>query len=135
MYKIWIHHFPPESNQQSAESCAAGESHLKHLKMQQTADKVMVSVYWDAYGIIHIDHPEKRKSVNSDYYIELLVFLMDKILKNNHTCEEKKSSFIRTMHRAKVNENNGQIERVRLQSASSPTIFSRSRLQRLLAIL
>ena len=81
MDERWIHHFTPGSKRQSAEWHAAGESRPKRPKTQQSAGKVMVSVFWNAHGIIYIDYLEKGKYINSDYYIELLVRLKDEIAK------------------------------------------------------
>ncbi len=89
MNETWIHHFTQESNWQSAEWCAANESCLKCLKMQPSASKFMASVFWVAHGIIYIDYLEKWKSVNSDYYIELLMHLEGEIPKNGHTWRRK----------------------------------------------
>ena len=99
MDETWIHNFTPESKRQSAERRAAGESRPKRPKTQQSAGKVMASVFWDAHGIIYIDYLEKGKYINSDYYIELLVRLKDEIAKKRPRMKKKKSSFIKTMHR------------------------------------
>ena len=48
--ETWIHHFTPESNQQSAELTAAGESRPKRPKTQTSAGKVLASVFRDAQG-------------------------------------------------------------------------------------
>ncbi|KAL7727958.1 hypothetical protein ACLKA6_019517 [Drosophila palustris] len=58
MDETWIHHFTPESNRQSAESHAGGESRPKRPKTQQLAGKVMASVFWDAWNNIHRLSPE-----------------------------------------------------------------------------
>ena len=52
MGETWIHHFTPESNRQSAECTAAGESCLKQPKTQTSAGKVLASIFWDAQGIL-----------------------------------------------------------------------------------
>ncbi|XP_054745939.1 histone-lysine N-methyltransferase SETMAR-like [Anastrepha obliqua] len=72
MDETWIHHFTPESNRQSAEWHAAGESRPKRPKAQQSAGKIMTSVFWDTHGIIFIDYLQKGQTINSDYYIVLL---------------------------------------------------------------
>ena len=61
--------------------------------MQQSAGKVMASVFWDAYGIISIDYVEKGKYINSDHYIELLVRLKDEIAKKRPHMKKKKIIF------------------------------------------
>ena len=60
MDETWIHHFTPESKRSSSEWTAAGEPRPKRPKAQQSAGKVMASVFWDAHGIIFIDYLEKE---------------------------------------------------------------------------
>ena len=58
MGETWIHHFTPESNRLSAEWTTAGESCPKRPKMLASAGKVLVSIFWDAQGILFIDYLE-----------------------------------------------------------------------------
>ena len=60
---------------------AAGESHPKQPMMQTSAGKVLASVFWNALGILFIDYLEKRRIINSEYYITLLVHLKEEIAK------------------------------------------------------
>ena len=67
--ETWIHHYTPESNQQSAEWAAKSENCPKGPKTQMSAGKVMASVFWDAQGILFIDYLENgRRTINSEYY-------------------------------------------------------------------
>ncbi|KAL7726109.1 hypothetical protein ACLKA6_010156 [Drosophila palustris] len=93
MDETWIHHFTPESNRQSAEWHAAGESRPKRPKTQQLAGKVMASVFWDAHGIIFIDYLQKGQTINSDYYMALLERLKDEIAKKRPHMAKKKVLF------------------------------------------
>jgi hypothetical protein len=45
---------------------------------------------WDAHCIIYIDYLEKGKSINSNYYIELLVLLKDEIAKKQPFMKKKR---------------------------------------------
>eukprot|EP00096_Caligus_rogercresseyi_P015552 TRINITY_DN79_c0_g1_i9.p1 TRINITY_DN79_c0_g1~~TRINITY_DN79_c0_g1_i9.p1 ORF type:complete len:174 (-),score=1.84 TRINITY_DN79_c0_g1_i9:515-1036(-) len=54
MDETWLHHFTPESNRQSAEWTAYDEPNPKRGKTQQSAGKVMASVFWDAHEIYRI---------------------------------------------------------------------------------
>ena len=63
MNETCIHYFTPESNQQSAEQTAAGESCPKRLKMQTSAGKVFISVFWDALGIFFITLRKGESSI------------------------------------------------------------------------
>ena len=93
MDKIWIHHFTLESNRPSAEWTAAGESHPKQSKTQTS------NVFSDAKGILFIDYLEKGRSLNSKYYIALLVRLKEEITKKRPQMKKKKCIFTKTMYR------------------------------------
>ena len=93
MDKRWINYFTPESNRQSAEWTAAGESRPKRPKMQTSASKVLASVFWEEQGILFIDYLEKGRTINSKYYIALLVHLKEEIAKKTATNEEEKMLF------------------------------------------
>lgn len=88
--ETWLHHYTPESNRQSAEWTARDEPAPKRGKTQQSAGKVMASVFWDAHGIIFIDYLEKGKTINSDYYIGLLERLKAEIAKKRPQMKKKK---------------------------------------------
>ncbi|KAL7725070.1 hypothetical protein ACLKA6_010344 [Drosophila palustris] len=135
MDETWIHHFTPESNRQSAEWHAAGESRPKRPKTQQLAGKVMASVFWDAHGIIFIDYLQKGQTINSDYYMALLERLKRRNRKETASYGEEKSVVPpRQCTVSQINENNGKIERIGLRIASPSTVFSRFGPQRLLAL-
>ena len=89
MDETWIHYFTLESNRQSAEWTAAGESHPKWPKMQSSGGKVLAFVFWDVQSILFINYLERGKTINSEYYIALLVHLKEEIATN----EEEKSAF------------------------------------------
>ena len=97
MDETWIHYFTPESNWQSAEWTAAGESCPKSPKMQISASKVLVSVFWDVPCILFINYFEKGRNINSKYYIALLVCLKEEIAKRWPQMK-KKCSLTKTMH-------------------------------------
>ena len=81
--ETWIHHYTPESNRQSAEWTAKGENRPKQPKSQMSAGKVLASVFCDAHSILFIDYLEKGKTINSKYYMALLVRLKREIAKND----------------------------------------------------
>jgi hypothetical protein len=73
-----IHHYTPESNQQSKQWIEAGCSGPKKTRSVPSAEKVMASVFWDAEGILFIDYLEKGKIINGEYYSNLLTKLDEK---------------------------------------------------------
>ena len=68
-----------ESNQQSDEWTACDEATLMRGKMQQSLGKVIASVFWYTQGIKFIDYLEKGKTITSDYYIALLMLMLERL--------------------------------------------------------
>ena len=99
MDEIWIHYFTPESNLQSAKWIAAGESRPMRPKTQISLGKFLNTVFWDAQGILSEDYLEKGRSINSEYYISLLLRLKEEIAKKRPQMKKKKCSSTQTMHR------------------------------------
>ena len=122
--ETWIHHFTPESNQQSAEWTAAGKNCPKWPKMQTPAGKVLASIFWNAQGILFINYLKKQRTINSKYYIALLVHLKEKITKRGP--QMKKKSALRQYTVLQVDCNNGRTTWIALQIVSAPSLFSRS---------
>ena len=98
MDKEWIHHFTLESNRQSAEWTATGESHPKQPKIQTSASKILASVFWDAQCILFIDYLKKERTINSKYQIVLLVYLKEEIPPKWPQMKKKKCPFTKIMH-------------------------------------
>ncbi|KAF7272648.1 hypothetical protein GWI33_014587 [Rhynchophorus ferrugineus] len=90
MDETWLHHFTPKSNRRSSERTEHDEPTPKRGKTQQSAGKVMASVFWDAHGIIFIDYLKKGRTINSDYYIVLLDCLKDEIAEKQRHSKKKK---------------------------------------------
>ena len=57
MDETWIHHYTPESKQQSKQWTQGGCSAPKKTRSVPSAGKVMALVFWDAEGILFIDYP------------------------------------------------------------------------------
>jgi len=79
MDEAWIHHYTPESKQQSKQWTEAGFSAPKKTRSVSSAGKVMALVFRDAEGILFIDYIEKGKTITGEYYSNLLTRLDDKI--------------------------------------------------------
>jgi histone-lysine N-methyltransferase SETMAR len=74
----WIHHYIPESKQQSKQQTEAGCSTPNKTRSVPSARKVMASVFWDAESILFIDYLEKGKTITRKYYSNLLTRLYKK---------------------------------------------------------
>ena len=121
--KHGLHHFTPESNQQSAEWTAAGESCPKRLKMQTSTGTDLVSVFWDVQGILFIKYLQKERTINSKYYMALLV---KKIAQKWPQMKKTKVLFSpRQCIVSQVDCNDGKPRWIALQIASASTLFSR----------
>lgn len=70
--ETWVHHYTPETKEQSKQWRKSGEGPPKKAKSTHSAGKVMATVFWDAKGVIHIDYLEKGKTINGGYYAALL---------------------------------------------------------------
>jgi histone-lysine N-methyltransferase SETMAR len=79
MDETWIHHYTPESKQQSKPWTEAGCSTSKKTSSVPSAGKVMATVFWDAEGILFIDYLEKGKTITGEYYSNILTRLDEKI--------------------------------------------------------
>nr|XP_033783950.1 histone-lysine N-methyltransferase SETMAR-like [Geotrypetes seraphini] len=70
--ETWVHHYTPETKQQSRQWTTRQEPTPKRKKMASSAGKMMATVFWDFLGIIFIDYLEKGKTINGEYYAGLL---------------------------------------------------------------
>jgi len=77
--EIWIHHYIPESKQQSKQWTAPGECASKKAKTVLSAGKIMAIVFWDYQGIIFIDYLQKGQTATAEYYSTLLNRLYDEL--------------------------------------------------------
>ena len=70
--ETWIHHYTPETKEQSKQWTSPGERAPKKAKRVPSAGKVMATVFWDSQGIILIDYLEKGRTITGQYYCALL---------------------------------------------------------------
>ena len=91
MDETWIHHYTPESKQQSKQWTEAGCSAPKKTRSIPSAGKVMASVFWDAEGIFFIDCLEKGKTITGEYYSNLFMGLDEKIRDKKPGLQKKKN--------------------------------------------
>ena len=68
--ETWIHYYTFKSNQASA-----GE--------------VLASVFWDAHGTLSIDYLETGGTINSEYYMALLIRLKEESAKKRPQMKKK----------------------------------------------
>ena len=83
MDETWIHHYTPESKQQSKQWTETRCSAPKKTRSVPSEGKVITLVFWDAEDILFIDYLEKGKTITGEYYSDLLTRL-DQII-----CEKR----------------------------------------------
>ncbi len=66
--ETWVHLSTPESKQQSMALCEQGEPASKKAKVGRSANKIMVTVFWDAKGVLLIEYHSKGRNVNQQLY-------------------------------------------------------------------
>jgi len=91
--ETWVHHYTPETKQQSKQWIERGKPAPKKAKTVKSAGKVMATVFWDARGIIHIDYLEKSKTITGEYYASLLDQLKEKLEEKRPHLKRKKILF------------------------------------------
>jgi Transposase (partial DDE domain) len=96
MDENWIHYHTRESMKQSKQWVSPGKSAPKRRKTEQWAGKVM-TVFWNACGIILIDYHVKGEAMSGVYYSSLLDRLKIRIAQKRPHLKKKKSFIITTM--------------------------------------
>ena len=79
--ETWVHHFEPESKRQLMEWChpTSHAQRCSNLCSLHSAEKVMVTVFWDSVDVILVDFISKGATINSDAYIDTLKTLKARI--------------------------------------------------------
>ena len=85
MDETWIYH-----ETETLQWIEAGSSAPKQVKSERSAKKIMASIFWDAKGVLLIDYLEKGKTINSEYYCNLLDQL-DKNIREKRPGLQKKT--------------------------------------------
>lgn len=77
--ETWVHHYEPESKQDSMQWHKKGTPPPKKFKVTQSAGKLMATVFWDTEGILLVDYKEKGVSITGEYYASILEQLKEAI--------------------------------------------------------
>ena len=81
MDETWIHHYTPETKEQSKQWLFEGERVPNKAKTVKSASKVIATVFWDAHVIIYTDYLKKGQTIIRAYYASLLHQLSEEIKK------------------------------------------------------
>jgi histone-lysine N-methyltransferase SETMAR len=64
----WAHHYEPETKRQSLQWHHLGSPSPKKFKVTASAGKVMMTVFWDSSGVLHVEFLQKGGTINSACY-------------------------------------------------------------------
>ena len=67
-----VHHYDPESKQQSKEFRHKTSLSPKKFKVFSSARKMLLTIIWDSKGVVHTEFVEKGNTVNSTKYVNTL---------------------------------------------------------------
>ena len=132
-------HRSTTSLQSQVSSQLSGQQQVKAIQSNQKCKHQQVRFWPPYFGMSKVFCSSvtltKEGTINSKYYIALLVHLKEEIAKKMATNEEEKSALsLRQCTVSQVDCNNGKTTWITLQTASTPTLFSRSGPQQLLAV-
>ena len=67
----WVHHYDPTGKRESMEWTERQPGSLK-FKAQASAGKVLLTLFWDASGVVMTDYLQAGHTVTGAYYADLL---------------------------------------------------------------
>ncbi|XP_048243687.1 histone-lysine N-methyltransferase SETMAR-like [Haliotis rufescens] len=70
--ETWVYHYDPESKQESMKWKHATSPKTKKFKATRSTKKVMMTIFWDSKGVIHIDYLPHGTTMNGEYNAKLL---------------------------------------------------------------
>lgn len=70
--ETWIHHYDPDTKQESMQWKHATSPSPRKFKVQPSAGKIMCTVFWDAEGVLLIDYMPHKETITGVYYADLL---------------------------------------------------------------
>jgi len=77
--ETWIHHWDPESKQESMQWRHASSPPPRKFKTQPSTVKIMATIFWDSRGVLLIDYLLDKTTMNEQYYANLLLKLCQAI--------------------------------------------------------
>lgn len=70
--ETWVYYYDPETKQESMQWKAASERPPVKAKVVKSAGKVMLTLFWDADGWIHVDWLPPKTTITGNYYANVL---------------------------------------------------------------
>lgn len=77
--ETWVHHWDPETKQESMQWKHKTSPPPKKFRTQPSAGKLMATVFWDCEGILLIDYMAHKTTITGEVYATQLAMLKDAI--------------------------------------------------------
>jgi [histone H3]-lysine36 N-dimethyltransferase SETMAR len=77
--QMWIHYYDPESKRASMKWMPSDSKSPKRLRAKSSSSKIMITIFWDAEGVLLIDYKDHTQSYTDDYHAFILKRLHEKI--------------------------------------------------------
>ena len=73
MDETWVHHFEPETKEQSKQWKHSSSPAPRKAKTVSSAGKVMASVFRDSEAVLMVDYLERGQTIRGHYYYTVLL--------------------------------------------------------------
>ena len=82
--ETWVYHYDPETKSQSMQWKHFDSPPPKKARVQPSAGKVMLTVFWDQDGVVMTDFLAKGTTITGTYYASLLRQLRESVKNKRH---------------------------------------------------
>jgi len=79
MDETWLYHYDQKTKQQSMEWRHSGSPRPKKIPSAKIRWKILASIFWDQDGIFLTNYLPNGQTINTEYYLSLLVQLKDSL--------------------------------------------------------
>ena len=77
--ETWLHHWDPESKQESMQWKHVDSPPPRKFRSQPSAGKIMATIFWDSSGVLLIDYMAHKTTITGQYYAGLINQLREAI--------------------------------------------------------
>jgi len=70
--ETWIHHWDPDTKQESMQWKHVDSSPPKKFRTQSSTGKIMVTIFWDCKGVLLVDYLPRKTTMCGTYFGEVL---------------------------------------------------------------
>ena len=79
--ELWVYGYDVETKAQSSQQMHTESPRPKKVRQIRSNVKVLITVFFDYHGVVHQEFLPKGRTVNKEYYIEVMRLLREAIRK------------------------------------------------------